>query len=70
MKVLDKNGFEIVRFRNFAGACEWKKFKYFTKPFLVQLFLLPVHLIAIPLQKRIYFDVIVRKSNREIEINI
>jgi len=63
-KVLDRSGLEIVRFRNFAGEYEWRKFKCFTKPFLINLFLLPIHLIAIPLRKRIYFDVIVRKSDQ------
>ena len=64
MEVLGKSGLEIVRFRNFAGEYEWRRFKCFTKPFLVNLFLLPIHLIAIPLRKRIYFDVIVRKTNQ------
>ncbi len=62
-KVLRKNGFDITRFRNFSGEYEWRKFKYFTKPFLINLILLPVHLFAIPLKKRIYMDTVVRKSD-------
>ena len=59
-----KNGFEIMKFRNFAGQDEWMKFKPFTRPFMIHVFLLPVHFMAIPLRKRIYLDAIVRKSDR------
>lgn len=62
-KILHKSGLEIIRFRNFAGEYEWRKHKCFTKQFLVDFFLLPVHLLAIPLKKRIYIDSIVRKIN-------
>jgi SAM-dependent methyltransferase len=62
-RILDKSGFEIIRLRNFAGEYEWRKHKCFTKQFLVDFFLLPVHLLAIPLKRRIYMDTIVRKGN-------
>lgn len=62
LTVLRKSAFEIVSFRNFAGEYEWRKFKHFTKPFLVNFCLLPVHLVAIPLRKRIYLDTIIRKK--------
>lgn len=62
-KILHKSGFNILRFRNFSGEYEYRKFKAFTKPFLVNLLLLPVHLAAIPFQKRIYMDTIVTKGN-------
>lgn len=61
-KVLNKSGFDILRFRNFSGEYDYRKFRFLTKPFLVNLFLLPVHLVAIPLKKRIYMDTIVTKS--------
>ena len=61
-KLLNKNGFDIVHFRTFGGIHEWKKFKCFTKPFFINLILLPIHLIAKPLKKQIYMDVIVRKG--------
>ena len=60
-KALDKTGFEIVRFRNFGGEYEWRKYKFFTEPFFMHLCLLPLHLVAIPLKKRIYIDAIARK---------
>ncbi len=63
LKILQKSGFDILRFRNFSGEYEYRKFKFFTKPFLVNFFLLPVHLVAIPLKKRIYLDTIVTKSH-------
>lgn len=64
MEVFRENGFEVLKFRNFAGQDEWMKFKPFTKPFVIHFFLLPVHLMAIPLRKRVYLDAIVRKSDR------
>jgi len=51
----------MLRLRNFAGEYDWRKHKAFTRGFFIQLFLLPIHLLAIPLGKRIYLDVIARK---------
>lgn len=62
VEMFRKIGFEIVKFRNFAGEDEWMKFKPFTRPFVIHFFLLPVHLLAIPLRKRIYLDAVVRKN--------
>jgi ubiquinone/menaquinone biosynthesis C-methylase UbiE len=60
-EVVHRSGFKILRFRNFAGEYEWRKFRCFTRPFVINLFLLPVHLAAIPLRRRTYMDAIVRK---------
>ena len=59
--ILDKCGFEALRLRNFSGEYEWRKHKALTRMFFIQLFLLPIHLLAIPLRKRIYLDVVARK---------
>jgi SAM-dependent methyltransferase len=59
--ILDKCGFETLRLRNFSGEYEWRKHKAFSRTFFVQLFLLPLHLLSIPLRKRIYLDVVGRK---------
>ena len=58
-----QTNFKIVRFRNFAGLYELLKFRVFSKPFLINLFLVPVHLIAIPIRKQIYFEVILKKEH-------
>lgn len=60
-KTLVESGFDIVRLRNFSGEYEWRKFRLFTRPFFIHIFLLPVYLIAIPLKRRIYIDAIIRK---------
>jgi SAM-dependent methyltransferase len=62
MRALEKTGFDIVRLRNFAGEYEWRKYKLFSRPFLIHFLMLPVHLIAIALGKRVYFEVIARKK--------
>ena len=62
-KTLAKSGFEIVSLRNFAGEYEWRKYRFLTRPFLIHFLLLPVHLIAIPLEKRVYFAVLARRSD-------
>jgi SAM-dependent methyltransferase len=59
--VLDETGFDPVRFRNFAGEYEWRKYRLFSRPCLVHLLMLPVHLVAIPLGRRVYFEIVARK---------
>ncbi len=61
-RALEQTGFDIVRFRNLAGQYEWRRYRPFSRPFLVHFFMLPVHLAAVPLRKRIYFEVIARKK--------
>ncbi|UCC79642.1 MAG: hypothetical protein JSW64_15480, partial [Candidatus Zixiibacteriota bacterium] len=62
LKLILKNcEFDPLRLRNFSGQYEWRKHKAFTRMFLIQLFLLPLHLLSIPLGKRIYLDVVARK---------
>jgi len=60
-KILTDNNFDIPRFSIFAGEYEWLKHKPFTRGFLLNFMMLPVHLLAIPLNKRIYIDTIARK---------
>ncbi|UCE65356.1 MAG: class I SAM-dependent methyltransferase [Candidatus Zixiibacteriota bacterium] len=59
--ILKSCGFEALRLRNFSGQYEWRKHKAFTRMFFIQLLLLPLHLLSIPLGKRIYLDVVARK---------
>ncbi|MFC1678605.1 class I SAM-dependent methyltransferase [Elusimicrobiota bacterium] len=54
-------GFKIEELRNFGGHYEFLKFPVFTKPFLMEVALTPIHLIAIPLAKQTYLDAIFRK---------
>jgi SAM-dependent methyltransferase len=61
-KILENNNFSIKRFRVFGGEYDWRKFKLFTRGFLVNFLTLPVHLAAIPLNKRISLDAIACKN--------
>ena len=54
--------FQTVSTGNFGGQYEILKFKAFTKPFLVNLLLLPIHLLAIPMRKQTYLEVILKKK--------
>ncbi|KPJ59405.1 MAG: hypothetical protein AMJ46_11295 [Latescibacteria bacterium DG_63] len=55
---LDEVGFEAVGFRNFAGEYEWRKYRLLSRPFFIHFIMLPVHVVAIPLRKRVYFEVL------------
>lgn len=59
---VSRMGFKVLKLRNYAGWYEFLKFKAFTPSYMKALLLLPVHLVAIPLQKQIYLDAIVRKT--------
>ena len=50
--------FKAVQFRNFAGQYEFLKFKIFSGPFLINVLLLPLHLIAILVRRQIYLDIL------------
>ncbi len=54
--------FQIVQIRNFGGQYEILKFSAFSKPFLVNLLLLPIHLLATPMRKQTYLEVILKKK--------
>lgn len=54
--------FQTVSIRNFGGQYEILKFRAFSKPFLVNLLLLPIHLLAIPMRKQTYLEVILKKK--------
>lgn len=56
-----KCNFKVVDFRNFGGQYELLKFKAFSKPFLINMFLLPIHLAAIVARRQIYLDIILQK---------
>lgn len=53
--------FEILQLRDFAGQFDFLKFKAFTKPFIINVILLPIHILAIFIRKQIYLEVILRK---------
>lgn len=57
-----QSGFEVVETSTFGGQYEVLKFRVFTKPFLLNLFLLPVHLMAILMRKQLYIEIILRKK--------
>lgn len=58
-----KANFKVVRFRNFGGQYEFLKFRIFSGPFLINVLLLPIHLIAIMIRRQIYLEVILRKCD-------
>ena len=60
--ILSANKFKIARLNNFSGLNDWRKFKLFTRRFLIHSSLIPLHLAAIPLKKRSYLDVYAVKS--------
>jgi len=55
--------FEAAWFRNSGGQYEFMKFRIFSRPFLINVLLLPIHLIAILLRRQIYLEVILRKGD-------
>lgn len=57
-----QSGFEIVKMANFGGQYEILKFRVFTRPFLINLLLCPIHLFAIFLRKQTYLAVVLRKQ--------
>lgn len=57
-----QSGFEVVKIRTFGGQYEILKFGAFTKPFLINLLLLPSHLLAIPMRKQTYLEVLLKKK--------
>lgn len=59
-----KTNFEIVHFRDFGGFYELLKFNIFSKPFFINILLLPIHLIAILIGRQIYLEVILRKVGK------
>jgi SAM-dependent methyltransferase len=60
--IFRNNGFEFVRFRNFAGPWEWVKARPFTRLFVMHFAMIPAYLLAAPLRKMIYFEAIVKKT--------
>ena len=57
-EALYKVGFETFLYRNFAGHYGWLKHRVFTRPFLLEFLVLPIHLLAIPLRKQVYLEAI------------
>ena len=51
----------LLRFSNFGGIYEWRKYKAFSRVFLIHFILIPLQLLAIFMRKSGYFDVIVKK---------
>ncbi|MFQ5686765.1 MAG: class I SAM-dependent methyltransferase [Candidatus Scalindua sp.] len=56
-----KTNFEIVHFKNFGGFYELLKFNIFSRPFFINLFMLPIHLIAMLIGRQVYLEAILRK---------
>lgn len=49
-------------FRCFAGTDEWRKYNFFSKGWLINFCALPIHYLALLLDRSIYLEAIVRKS--------
>jgi SAM-dependent methyltransferase len=61
-KMMTSNGFEILYFNNFGGEYEWRKHRLFSRAFILNFGLIPMHFIAYLTNRRTYFEVIIRKS--------
>ncbi|UCF78485.1 MAG: methyltransferase domain-containing protein [Candidatus Eiseniibacteriota bacterium] len=62
-KALTEAGLDMARLKNFAGEYEWRRYRPFTRPFFVHFLMLPVHVLAIPMRKRLYFEVVARRND-------
>ncbi len=58
-----RSGLGVLECRGFGGPYEVLKFRLFSRPFLINLFLLPIHLVAVALKRPIYLDAIFHKKN-------
>ena len=57
-----KSNFRVLQLRDFAGQCDFLKFKVLSKPFIINVLLLPVHIVAMLMRKQIYLEAIFRKG--------
>lgn len=62
LNLLKKNNFEILYMHNFGEINIWRSHKLFSRPFFLNLGLVPLHIIALLLKKSIYLEAVVRKS--------
>jgi SAM-dependent methyltransferase len=62
LTTLQSNNFYVHRIRNFAGIREWKKFKPFSKMYIIYLMMVPLYLIGAVMGKMKYLDTIVLKK--------
>lgn len=59
--VVEKFGFEIIEFRNFARKFGFRFFSVTDKLFWILLLMVPIEIIAFLIRKEYYFDIIVKK---------
>jgi SAM-dependent methyltransferase len=63
LNIMESNNFSVKRIRNFAGAMEWKKFKPFSKMYIVFLLMVPFYLVGAVMGKMKYLDTVVLKKD-------
>lgn len=61
LNIMESNNFSVERIRNFAGVMEWKKFKPFSKMYIVFLLMVPFYLVGAVIGKMKYLDTVVLK---------
>jgi len=60
--ILKKNNFEILYMHNFGEINVWRSHKLFSRPFFLNLGLVPLQIIALLLGKSIYLEAVVKKK--------
>lgn len=61
IRLLEKNKFCVIKYRNYAGWYEFLKYRFLSKGFIKNALLLPVHILAVFLRMEYYQDVICKK---------
>lgn len=62
LEILKNNKFRVLKYRNYAGWYEFLKYEFLSRGFIKNALLLPIHILAIPLQMQFYQDVICIKK--------
>ena len=60
--MLKHNDFQTLFIRNFGGTNEWRKHKLFSRSFILNFGLLPMHFAARMFKKSIYIEVVAQKQ--------
>jgi hypothetical protein len=58
---IKQSGFSIKLFRNFASKGDILNFKFLSRGFMIEAFLIPFNFIAFILRREIYFEVYLTK---------
>lgn len=59
--IISKVEFKVKKINNFASRFEFLKVKPFTKEFFQLLILVPIYLLAVPLNREVYYEAFIEK---------